>query len=245
MSLRKLFAPALLLLLTLLFAPCVLAQTDARAQAAAEIESLREQIKAREATLLAPSDEDRKAYAEFLAQHGTGLVRLLPRERWMGKLSTNGDGAYYSFARRSQEYGYGSDLSLEQDTLSVGFAGADFGFMVNLGNVPLETVTADSEAVRFMASYETPSAEPEARKAYRLFGAEGQQAGQWTYKSRLPIFVNNTYALRSVNYDRSDVLVVFRVVRKDFDGSAVILWKLLAKYPKPALQRNVAVAVGQ
>lgn len=245
MSLRKLFAPALLLLLTLLFAPCVLAQTDARAQAAAEIESLREQIKAKEATLLAPSDEDRKAYAEFLAQPRTGLIRILPRERWMGKLSTNGDGAYYSFARRSQEYGYGSDLSLEQDTLSVGFAGADFGFMVNLGNVPLETVTADSEAVRFMASYETPSAEPEARKAYRQFGAEGSQAGQWTYKSRLPVFVNNTYALRSVNYDRSDVLVVFRVVRKDFDGSAVILWKLLAKYPKPALQRNVAVATGQ
>lgn len=245
MSLRKLFAPALLLLLTLLFAPCVLAQTDARAQAAAEIESLREQIKAREATLLAPSDEDRKAYAEFLAQRGTGLIRILPRERWMGKLSTNGDGAYYSFARRSQEYGYGSDLSLEQDMLSVGFAGADFGFMVNLGNVPLETVTADSEAVRFMASYATPSAEPEARKAYRQFGAEGQQAGQWTYRSRLPVFVNNTYALRSVNYDRSDVLVVFRVVRKDFDGSAVILWKLLAKYPKPELQRNVAVATGQ
>jgi hypothetical protein len=127
----------------------------------------------------------------------------------------------------------------------VGFAGADFGFMVNLGNVPLETLTAEEEAVRFMASYETPSAEPEARKAYAQFGSEGRQAGQWTYKSRLPVFVNNTYALRSVNYDRSDVLVALRVVRKDFDGSAVILWKLLAKYPKPQLQRNVAVAAGQ
>jgi hypothetical protein len=96
-----------------------------------------------------------------------------------------------------------------------------------------------------MASYVTPSAEPEARKAYRQLGEEGNQAGQWTYKSRLPVFVNNTYALRSVNYDRSDVLVAFRVVRKDFDGSIVILWKLLAKYPKPELQRNVAVATGQ
>ncbi len=49
MSLRKLYAPALLFSLTLLFAPCVTAQTDdARAQAAADIESLRAQIKAKE-----------------------------------------------------------------------------------------------------------------------------------------------------------------------------------------------------
>ncbi|HVF67759.1 MAG TPA: hypothetical protein VM914_08860 [Pyrinomonadaceae bacterium] len=242
MSLRKLYAPALLFSLTLLFAPCALAQADARAQAAADIESLREQIKAKEAVLLAPSDEDWKTHAEFLAQPRTGLMRLLPRERWTGKLSTRGDGAYYSFARRTQEYGYGSDISLEQDAFSVGFAGADFGFMVNLGNVPLETLTADAEAVQFMASYRTPSEEPEARKAHAQFSLDGDQTGRWAYKSRLPVFVNNTYALRSVNYNYSDVLVAFRVVRKDLDGSAVILWKLLAKYPKPALQRNVAAA---
>src|SRR4051812_32745067 len=58
MSLRKLYAPALLFSLTLLSAPCVLAQSDARAQAAAEIESLRAQIKVKEAVLLSPSKGD-------------------------------------------------------------------------------------------------------------------------------------------------------------------------------------------
>lgn len=222
----------------------VRAQTGDRAQAAAEIESLREQIKARERTLLAPSDEDRRAHAEFLAQSDTGLVRLLPRERWNGKLSTRGDGAFYSFARATQEYGYGSDIMLERDEFSAGFAGADFGFMVNLGNVPAETLTAEAEAVQFMASFKTPSAEPEARKAYRQFASDGQQAGSWTYRSRLPVFVNNTYALRSVNYGSSDVLVVFRVIRKDFDGSVVLLWKLLNKYPKPVLERDAAASAG-
>jgi hypothetical protein len=244
MSGRKLFALAFLCCCTSMSVPCVRAQAVDRAQAAAEIESLREQIKSREAILLAPSDEDRKTYAEFLAQPRTGLIRLLPRERWMGKLSTSGDGALYSFVRLTHDYGFGSDIMLEQDQFRVGFAGADFGFMVNMGNVPLETVTEEAEAMQFMTSFKTPSAEPEARKAYRQFGSEGQQAGTWSYKSTLPVFVNNTYALRSVNYDRSDVLVVFRVVRKDFDGSAVLLWKLLEKYPKPALQRNV-VAAGQ
>jgi hypothetical protein len=245
MSERKLFALALLFICATISSPGVRAQTIDRAQAAAEIESLREQIKSREAVLLAPSDEDRKTYAEFLAQPGTGLIRLLPRERWNGKLSTSGDGAVYSFVRLTHEYGFGSDIMLEQDEFSVGFAGADFGFMVNLGNVPLETLTTEAEAVQFMASFKTPLAEPEARKAYRQFGGGGQQAGQLSYKSRVPVFINNTYALRSVNYDRSDVLVAFRVVRKDFDGSAVLLWKLLERYPKPMLQRTVAAAAGQ
>ena len=75
--------------------------------------------------------------------------------------------------------------------------------------------------------------------------AEGFKEGERTYAGRLAAVAGNTYALRSVNYDGSDVLVAFRVVRKDFDGSAVILWKLLAKYPKPELQRNGAVAAGQ
>jgi hypothetical protein len=245
MALRKLFAPALLFSLSLLFAPGALAQEDARSRAAAEIESLREQIKAKEALLLAPSKDDRRAYAEFLAQPGAGLVRLLPREKWDGKLSTSGGGAYYSFTRLTHEYGYGSDISLEQDNLSVGFAGADFGFMVNLGDVPVETVTAETEAVRFMASYTTPSNEPDARKAQKQFMHHPVfKDGEWTYQNRLPVSVGSTYALRSVNYHDSDVLVVFRVVRKDADGSVTLVWKMLEKYPKPSLDRRV-VASGQ
>jgi hypothetical protein len=214
---------------------------DERALAGAEIESLREQLKAREDVLLAPSKEDREAYAAFLSRADTGLVRLLPRGKWDDKLSMHGGGAYYSFERLTHEYGYGSDLELQQGNLLVGFAGADFGFMLNLGDVPLEVVSEETESVRFMASFRTPAAEPEARASYRLFGGrEGHQAGPWTYRSRLPAVVGNTYALRSVNYGYSDLLVAFRVVRKDEDGSVVLLWKLLKKYPKPKLEQNVA-----
>jgi hypothetical protein len=244
MSLRKLYAPALLFSLTLLLAPCALAQSDARAQAAADIESLRAQIKLREAVLLAPPKEDRKAHAEFLAQPGTGLVRLLPREKWNSKLSTSGDGAFYSFSLRAQEYGRATDIGLEQDYLSVGFAGASFGFMTNLGDVPIELVSGETEGVRYMASFHPPSPEPDARKAQRQFD-DGLQSDQWTYKDRMPINVGSTYALRSVNYEASDVLVAFRVLRKDTDGSVVLLWKMLQEFPKPTLQRNVASADGQ
>ena len=57
------------------------------------------------------------------------------------------------------------------------------------------------------------------------------------YKTHLPAIINNTYILRGIHYSDSDVLVAFRVVRKDADDSVIILWKLLKKYPKPELAR--------
>lgn len=234
MSFRKLFVVALSLVCVQLWCAGALAQTGDGAKAATEIESL-----------LAPPEEDRKAHAEFLAQPDTGLVRLLPREKWESRLSTRGSGAYYSFARLTHEYGYGSDLQLEQGQLSVGFAGADFGFLVNLGDVPIENVSEATEAVQFMASFKTPSAEPEARASYRQFAYHpGHQAGRWTYRSRLPAVEGQTYALRSVNYARSDVLVAFRVIRKDAEGSVVLLWKILKKYPKPVLESIATTSTG-
>ena len=242
MPLRKLlFALALPLVCLSVTSTVARAQAGDRARAAAEIESLREQIKTREATLLAPPDEDRRAHAEFLAQPDTGLVRLLPREKWDSKLSTRGGGAYYSFTLLTHEYGHGSDIELQQDYLSVGFAGADFGFAVSLGDAPVENVSEETEAVQFMASFKTPSAEAEARASHAQFAyGDGHQAGQWTYRSRLPVVVGQTYALRSVNYEGSDVLVAFRVLRRDTDGSVVLLWKLLKKYPKPTLHGGQA-----
>lgn len=245
MSLRKLYAPALLFSLTLLFAPSALAQEDARAQAAAEIESLRAQINAKEAALFSIPKEDKTAHALFLAQPGTGLVRLLPREKWDGKLSMRGGGAYYSFTRRTHEYGRGSDISLEQNYLGVGFAGADFGFMSNIGDVPLEMLSLDAEALRFPSSFKTPSLESDARAVHRSFWEPGRSEGEFVYKARLPLSVGSTYVLRSINYGDSDVLVAFRVIRKDSDGSILLLWKMLEEFPKPNLQRSVAAADGQ
>jgi hypothetical protein len=245
MSERKLFARAFLFICLTALSPCVRAQTHDRAGAAAEIESLREQIKLKEAILLAPAPEDETRYAEFLAQPHTGLVRLLPREKWIHKLSTAGDGAFYSFARLTHEYGFGSDIMLEQGQFAGGFAGANYGLFVNLGDMPLENVSGETEGVRTLTEFQTPSVEPEARKQQRRAG-EGFKEDERTYAERVPAVVNNTYVLRSVNYDSSDVLVAYRVVRKDDDASVVLLWKLLKKYPKPTLQRNVAVnASGQ
>jgi len=213
------------------------AQSQDRTRIEKEIESLREQLKQKEEELLAPSAEDRAQYAEFLVQPDTGLARLLPREKYREKLTLREGGAYYSFTRLSNSYDRDPQISLERDTLRTGFAGADFGFLASLGDIPIETVGLDHKGVQYLAAFATPSVEPEAREQYRRNGTGFTTAG-YVYKSSLPSMANRTYILRSISYDRFDVLVAFRVVRQDSDGSVILVWKKLKEFPTPILERH-------
>jgi len=212
------------------------AQSQDGAQLQAKIASLREEIQAKEKAFLAPSADDLAAFAEFLGKPDTGMARLMPREKYDGKLLIRGGGAYYSFARLTNEYGYGSDLQLEQGQLSVGFAGADFGFLASLGDVAIDSVGSDYPGVRYLADFKTPSTEPEAREQQRRAGS-GFGADGFIYKNRLIASLNMTYAVRSIDYDVSDVLVVFKVTRQDADGSLILVWKILRRFPIPQLVR--------
>lgn len=210
------------------------AQLQDRSQVQAKMESLRAQIQAKEKVFLAPTAEDLAAFAEFLRQPDTGMARLMPREKYDGKLLIRGGGAYYSFARLTNEYGYGSDIGLEQGQLRVGFAGANFGFLTSLGDLAIDSVTAENPGVSLLAEFKTPSTEPDAREQQRRTGS-GFEAEGFTYRNFLPATLNTTYAVRSINYSVSDVLVVFRVIRHDADGSLTLVWKILKRYPVPLL----------
>jgi hypothetical protein len=215
------------------------AQSTDRVAILRDIESLRGQLKSREATFLEPALEDRTAFAEFLRQRDTGLTRLLPREEYdlKNKLTIRGGGAYYSFTKLTHEYGYGSDISLEMGNLLVGFAGADYGMLANLGDTQLDNVTLDTPSVQVLALSVPPTSLSKARIEQRR-SSEGVLVENVLYKGSLPSVVNSTYILRSVNYGSSDVLVVFQVVRKDADGSLILAWKMLKKYEVPQLKRE-------
>src|SRR5215475_15684561 len=68
------------------------AQTNDRAQAVAEFEDLSGKMRALDNSLLVVSAEDKEAFADFLKQPDTGLIRLLPREKYDMKLSIRGGG---------------------------------------------------------------------------------------------------------------------------------------------------------
>jgi len=237
---KKIFFPTVMLITLLVAVVSSFAQTQSREDILKQIEVKRAELNALENRLLSPSEEDKARYADFLRQPYTGLIRLLPREKFDSSkenkgLTVTGGGAYYSFARLTHEYGYGSDIELGQGYLSTGFAGADYGIMTNLGDTPLENVS--SEALPFLVSYAPADDLPKARIEQRKWG-EGATADGTNYSRRLLVKENSTYLLRSVNYDTSDVLVAFRVVRVDNDDSVTILWKLLKKYPTPRVARN-------
>jgi hypothetical protein len=126
---------------------------------------------------------------------------------------------------------------LERNVLSVGFAGADYGMLTNLGDQPLENIELGDSTTRFIAQYVTPTREPAARAGARRFQA-GVMIDSALYRRRLPLEVGKTYLLRSIVYHKSDLLVAFRTVRKDPDGSVIIIWKLLKKYPVPELRQK-------
>jgi hypothetical protein len=267
---RFLFAVLMLPLLQIFHFEAV-AQSQSRSKLKDEISSLRKQLREKEKLFLDTSREDRAPFAEFLKQSNTGLIRLFPRSQHNSLLTISSGGAYYSFARLTHEYGYGSDiqlqwaqrsndfedqlnrrrynaeyrgipeteiqeLTIQEPTFMTGFAGADYGFLVNLGKVPLDKVTLEHEGVKFLAGYVPPSAEPEARAEFQRARSGISEAG-FGYKSTLPVLTNNTYVLRSINYRRSDVLVALRVVRMEGDASIMVLWKLLKRFSSPELVR--------
>ena len=225
------------LALVLLLCIASVAQSQDRGKIERDIETLREQLKQRELEFLSPSPADSAQFVEFLGQRDTGLARLLPREKYGEKLTVRGGGSYYSFTRQSNSYDSNPQIGLERDNLYTGFSGADFGFLTSLGEIPLESVGLDHESVKYLAEFAAPTLEPEAREQYRRSSA-GFEIGRTRYKARLPVIVGGTYILRSLSYDRFDVLVAFRVVRQNTDGSLIILWKKLREFSTPYLTRS-------
>ena len=155
----------------------------------------------------------------------------MPREKYDGQLLIRGGGAYYSFAKLTND---GTDIGFEQGRLGLVFAGANFGFLASLGDVPVDGVTIDDRGVLLLAAFRTPSTEAEAREQQRRASA-GFEADGFAYRRDIPASVNTTYVVRSINYDVSDVLVVLRVTRQDADGSLILAWKMLSRFSMPHL----------
>ena len=243
---RRIFTLTVFVAVLLALSQSAFAQTESRDDLLKQIEAKRAELAALEKKFLAPSEEDRAAFAEFLGQPDTGLIRLLPREVYESDtykknkktMTIRGGGSYYSFALRSHEYGEGTDIGLEQGTILAGFAGFNFGIMTNLGSVPLEEITVEDPRARFVSNYGAPETESEVRSEQTRFG-RGVTIGETEYRNRFPVQVDATYLVRSIDYySKENVLVAFRIVRKDTDGSIIIAWKILKKYSTPEVARN-------
>jgi hypothetical protein len=215
-----------------LFVSIADAQQLTREQKLQKIDELNSQIKLLENDVISPDVKDlRQAQKE-----GFNVVRIMPRERYDHKLTVRGGGSYYSFTTGSHDYGRIAQVGLEQNNLKVGFAGADYGFIADLGEIPLSDVTEETAEVSFLINYKPPTNEPDVRIEQRK--ADRYEANGLTYKTYMPAVVAHSYILRAISFGSADVLVAFKVHRKDADGSLIIFWKMIKIFEKPLLARG-------
>src|SRR6185436_1896114 len=118
---KRIVVPVGFVIALALSALSVAGQTQSREDILKQLEAKRSEIAALEKRFLAPSEEDQTTYADFLRLPDTGLIRLLPREKYDTEaykdgtkyLTMRGGGAYCSFSRLTHEYGFGSDIELD------------------------------------------------------------------------------------------------------------------------------------
>jgi hypothetical protein len=238
---KRFFSLSVVGLLSVTFTVAAVAPQINRLVLEKEIESLYKQIKEKEQTFVEPSAQNIAQFAQFLSQPDTGIFRILPRNKYDGKLLTvPGNGAYYSFSRRSNTFGYGSDIEYSQGKFRTGFSSSAVGFFSQLGDISIESITLEHPAAAFLNKYTPPAKESEIRQHQQQQANynKGIREGEFTFSSQVALFSNTTYLLRSIDYyASSDILVALRVVKQDGDGSLVIIWKKLKLFPTPLVER--------
>lgn len=141
----------------------------------------------------------------------------------------------YSFREKKHLIIYKSDLVLEKGFLVTPEASVQT-ILVNLGDIQLNKVTLDSEGMKFLVSFKPkPLINDAVIQSLQI--RDSITVGSYIYRNSLPVEENSTIALRSIAYSDStassgknaDVIIVFRIVRRQLDGAVTILWKELSR----------------
>jgi len=220
-----------------------------------------------ELKMIAPDAEVEKLFSDFLRQKNTGLIKLIPEKNCgetanlvnaapeCAKYTMPGGGASFSFRTENYRIRHLGDLNYTGKSFRA-FGTLAHGIFVNLGDVSLDKIDLKSAGLDFLAKFQPAADFKEAGEIAGKLDA-GIKNETFTYKNLLPAAENTTYALRSIAYQgtvmrsiqsltyneldvdkRKDVIVVFRVVKRDADGTVTILWKELSNQNAPKLKEN-------
>ncbi len=218
-----------------------------------------------ESKLLAAEKDDLKRYAPFLRQSDTGLTKLmidrgcaeytsvLNVSEVCRKYTMPGAGSSFSFRTENYRVRRLSDLTFREDGFySLGIL--SHSILFNLGDIPLEQITMQTNGMKFLTDFETVTEFEKAREIDKQIN-DGIESGGFFYSRKAEAAENTTYVLRVVAYrgsyfravqgfvydeldfdERRDVTVAFRIIRRD-DESVTILWKILANQKSPAMKK--------
>lgn len=214
---------------------------------------------------LLPSQSLLTKYEKFLKEPETGIFKLSADSSCV--VSTKvvtakedcllnqvpGGGTGYSFRVKSHRLLHLSDITLEKDVIKADGI-LQQGIMVNLGNLELDTVTAQTKGLKFLFDFKPATNKEELIKIDEMIN-KGIKADGFVYNYGFFADDQTTFALRSiayrgniqrsisgVNYNeldfdkRKDVIIVFRIVEKDSNGDITILWKEISRQDSPVIK---------
>ncbi len=226
---------------------------------------------------------DVQKHSNFLALPDTGIARVLPAESYRLDPNQLRNRIRPTVAERfpfvpllKSNSGYAPRLALEVEdgNFQIPMPGMDYGFLVNLGDVPLEelevnqqnTSILSSKQAKLFLNYVPPNHLEDLQAEQRRFLTTKIGAGfipslTTPASNQAPVVLKNTYLLRLVQFQvpevlltgepitrserrylnlildtpSSDVLVAFRPVQQRFDGSYIVLWRVLDQFPEPQI----------
>ena len=223
-----------------------------------------------EKKLLAADAQQLQKYERFLRQSGTGLCKLLNIDETrlaINDIKTDhafphlvGLGAYFSFAKQTHnpdEWAqirlkdgalYPAYIEMKRTTLAssggmaqsfVYTSGYSLALFITLGNIALDDITRQHPALRFLVELQPPTQYQDFINQVKQFRA-GITLGQQRFQSSISARAETTYAMRAINYKKADVIIAFRILQQDADGSLHILWKQLQSVPPIELKGKPA-----
>lgn len=218
-----------------------------------------------ELEILSPNVEETNKYADFLRQPNTGLIKLaadlgcaentkvVVATADCLKYTMPGAGTSFSFRTKNYRIRRLADLTFTNNSFQA--TGVLLhGIFVKIGDVPLENVNLQTKGLNYLVSFQPETDYEKARSLDRQL-SEGIFSDGFQYRRGFYAVENITYVLRSIAYNgkyfravegvaynefafdkRRDVIVSFRIVRKDSDGSVTILWKELLRKDSPKIK---------
>lgn len=205
---------------------------------------------------LSPDQTYFDQFADFLKDKNAGLALLYPDqgcdqgktvnvqeiERCADFLPIRGGGSFYSFRNRTNLNNNGTWADIHFIDGRLVFGGRMlFGMVRNIGDIDLEKLSINSPQLKFLRKYKP-------KKKSSALEQEGQKLARGqldSFAASAAVLPNSTYILRSVAFrhrtfysldNRVDVIVAFRVIAHESDGSLVLLWRELRSRQSPQLK---------
>lgn len=212
---------------------------------------------------LKPNSEDLIKYADFLKQPKTGIIRLISDLGCESNVyvirvdeacsNTIPGGSYYSFREKEYTTAYLADIRFKQGLL-ISDGVLSQNILVKLGDISLEDISLESEGIKYLTEFIPEKINTTATKQFMEI-VKGVRVRNHEYRKVIPAFEHTSYAIRIVAYrgsiyrnfrgwffdllagdKRVDMILAFRVVRKDSDGSITLLWKELDRKKAPKIE---------